>query len=192
MREEKTSAATRAAALEKLLQLHAEVDGDAENLARRHGSRLQCRKGCSPCCLDHLTVFAVEAERIRQEQGTLLRTGSAHPVGACAFLDETGACRIYASRPYVCRTQGLPLLAYEETQEGELLEIRDICELNRPGPALASLEEEDFWLLGRVELELSRLQREFSGGDEERVSLRSLWADRGHEKSVRNPPVESV
>ena len=47
-----------------------------------------------------------------------------HPPGACAMLDADGACRVYAARPYVCRTQGLPLRwAERRGMETEILEI---------------------------------------------------------------------
>ena len=47
------------------------------------------------------SVFVVEAERIRRRNPELLARGRAHPEGACAFLDDAGACRIYEQRPYV-------------------------------------------------------------------------------------------
>ena len=97
------------ALLQYLAQLYHEVDEAARRLEAVHADRLQCRRGCSSCCVDTLTVFEVEAENIRRHQGELLRAETPHAAGACAFLGETGACRIYEHRPYVCRTQGLPL-----------------------------------------------------------------------------------
>src|SRR5262245_46152814 len=93
----------------ELRALHDEVDARAAALAQRHAGRLRCGRGCSACCVDELTVFEVEAERIRRAHTDLLVSGEPHAAGACAFLDAHGACRIYADRPYVCRTQGLPL-----------------------------------------------------------------------------------
>ena len=52
-----------------ILPIHAEVDRRAEALAELHRDRLQCRRGCHDCCVDGLTVFEVEAERIRTEFG---------------------------------------------------------------------------------------------------------------------------
>ena len=162
-------------ALEALRSLHAEVDAQAGALAARHGARLQCRRGCSSCCVDDLTVFTLEAERIRQAGARLLQEQAPHPPGACAFLDEAGGCRIYAVRPYVCRTQGLPLRWQDEDDDGAIVELRDICTLNEPGaPELVALPEAECWTLGPVEARLATLQVAWSGRPE-RVRLRDLF-----------------
>ncbi|HEY8120080.1 MAG TPA: YkgJ family cysteine cluster protein [Myxococcota bacterium] len=159
-------------ALAELGRLHAEVDARASQLAALHGARLQCRRGCSACCVDGITVFAVEAERIRAQHAELLARGAPHSSGACAFLDAEGACRVYADRPYVCRTQGLPLRWLDEERAAEL---RDICPLNEAGEPLESLPASACWTLGETEARLAELQREF-GAEGERVALRALFA----------------
>ncbi|MAE95597.1 MAG: hypothetical protein CL910_13140 [Deltaproteobacteria bacterium] len=161
-------------ALRTVEAIHSRVDARARALARRHRGRLQCRRGCHACCVDDLTVFEVEAERIRRAHGALLATGRLHPTGGCAFLDEDGGCRIYGERPYVCRTQGLPLRWLSEDRD-EIVESRGICELNREGPPLGGLDEEACWTVGPVELELGRLQEGLDGGRRRRVALRSLF-----------------
>jgi hypothetical protein len=174
---------SRGSVLEALGALHAEIDRRATRLSERHGDRLQCRRGCDACCLDDLTVTAVEAERIREHHGDLLSHATPHPVGACAFLDEVGACRIYPDRPSVCRSQGLPLRVLFEDENDEIAERRDICPLNLGGgPALGDLAEEDCWLIGPHELRLAEIDRRFaeSLGRESvpRVALRSLFRTR--------------
>jgi Fe-S-cluster containining protein len=170
-----TNGAARAERLAPLLRLHAEVDERAAELAATHGARLQCKRGCSACCVDDLSVFAVEAERIRAHHPELLALATPHPEGACAFLGADGACRIYADRPYVCRTQGLPLRWIDEEREAEL---RDVCPLNEPGePALEALPESACWTLGETEAALAELQRAF-GAAGERVALRALFEQR--------------
>ena len=153
--------------------LHADVDRAVRPLTVLHGARLACRLGCSACCVDELTVFPVEAERIRAHHGALLAEGAPHQVGACAFLDDVGACRIYADRPYVCRTQGLPLRWLDEV-DGETVELRDICELNDAGPPLEELDEASCWTLGPFEERLAELVASAPGGGQ-RVPLRSLF-----------------
>ena len=168
------------AAVEAVRKLHAAVDADAGRLARRHAARLRCRRGCAACCVDGLSVFEIEAERIRRAHVALLRDAAPHPPGACAFLDGEGACRIYAERPYVCRTQGLPLRWIEEEADGEVIERRDVCALNADGaPPLDGLAEEDLWLLGPVEQGLAALQAELDGGACRRVPLRALFEASG-------------
>ena len=157
-----------------LLRLHAEVDARASQLAARNAARLQCKRGCSGCCVDGITVFAIEAERIRANNKGLLAEGAPHAPGACAFLDAEGACRVYADRPYVCRTQGLPLRWIDEDRGAEL---RDICPLNETSEPIESLADDACWTLGPTEARLAELQRE-SLSDGPRVALRELFRPR--------------
>ena len=160
------------AALEALIR---EVDARSAQLSELHAGRLQCRLGCKACCVDEITVFDLEAANIRRHHDSLLASESPHPPGACAFLDEAGACRIYAQRPYVCRTQGLPLRWLDEGSDGEPVELRDICPLNEAGPPLEQLPEEHCWSIGEFEGRLAELQRSSSGGSLRRVALRALF-----------------
>ena len=163
--------------LDELLRLHAAVDAEATTLAERHGERLRCALGCTDCCVDDITVFTIEAALIARHHASLLAEGKPHPAGACAFLDSEGACRIYDRRPYVCRTQGLPLRWIETDATGAeaTREYRDICPLNEPGPSLLELDAESFWEIGPREAELASLQSRHSGKLERR-SLRGLFA----------------
>jgi Fe-S-cluster containining protein len=167
-------------ALEALRELHREVDESAARVATRHGARLHCERGCSSCCVDGQEVFRVEAERIRLQHAELLREGWPQPPGTCAFLDEEGACRVYESRPYRCRTQGLPLRWFDEGPGGEPVELRDVCELNEEGgPPVEELEEADCWTLGPFEARLAELEERFSAGRPGRVALRELFLRNG-------------
>ena len=150
-----------------VILLHDEVDRRAAALAERHRARMVCARGCSGCCVDGLTVFEVEADRIRAGAADLLATGTPHPPGACAFLGSEGECRVYAVRPYVCRTQGLPLRWIDEEAEAE---YRDICPLNDKAEPIEELDAADCWTLGEFEERLARMQ-----GDGRRVALRDLF-----------------
>jgi Fe-S-cluster containining protein len=165
-------------ALDALRRLHEEVDRAAGALAARHRERLRCGRGCSSCCVDGLTVLDVEAERIRRGHPELLRDGAPHPPGACAFLGDAGECRVYADRPYVCRTQGLPLRWLEAGTSEETVERRDICPLNEAGEPLEALAPEACWTLGPVEERLRRLQEVAGDGAPRRVELRALFRRR--------------
>jgi Fe-S-cluster containining protein len=160
--------------LEKLGALHRAVDTLAGQIAQKHGDRLKCGRGCSACCLDGLTVFEIEAERIRRFVGQAM-VGEAPSAKGCAFLGPNGECRVYEVRPYVCRTQGLPLRWMDE-ENGEFVEFRDICELNVEGPPLDELAPDSCWTIGHVESLLRQLQEEFSEeGALKRVPLRALF-----------------
>jgi hypothetical protein len=101
----------------------------------------------------------------------MLEEGIPHAPGACAFLDAEGCCRVYDERPYVCRTQGLPLRWIEEDNGGSPVEARDICPLNdERGPPLEELAADAMWSIGPFEARL----RERSP-DGARVSLRELF-----------------
>jgi uncharacterized protein len=173
--ERERVAAVPAAVVDWVERLHGVVDELAIPLVKAHGPRLQCRSGCTDCCTDGLSVFAVEAAVIARHRSELLASGEPHPEGACAFLDESGACRIYEHRPYVCRTQGLPLRWLEQDDEGPA-EVRDICPLNVEGPALEELDAEDCWTVGPFEARLAERQSAIDGGKGERIALRSLFA----------------
>ena len=162
-------------ALDAIRRLHAEIDRAVAPLEGMHRDRLECRKGCIDCCRDDITVFEIEAERLRSEHAALLRDGDPHPPGRCAFLDAEGACRVYESRPYVCRTQGLPLRWLEEDQ-GTMVEYRDICTLNESGPLITDLQPNACWTIGPTETKLQALERARCGGDPRRVKLRELFA----------------
>ncbi len=159
----------------KLREIYRSLEDAAERLSRHHGERLRCVRGCCDCCVDEITVFEVEALHIGSRYAELLREGEPHPEGACAFLDSKGDCRIYDARPYVCRTQGLPLRWIDETPEGDLVEMRDICPLNDPGPPVVELPEEACWTIGPVEEMLAGLQATLAGGELRRVLLRALF-----------------
>ena len=162
--------------LSALAQLHQKIDRAAALLERRHAERLTCRRGCSACCVDDLTVRAIEADLIRREHPALLAGADPHAPGACAFLDAEGACRIYANRPSVCRSQGLPLRMFFEDENDEIVEHRDICPLNLDGgPPLAELAEDACWLIGPVELELAELDLRDTLDESPRIALRSLF-----------------
>ncbi|MEW6747891.1 MAG: YkgJ family cysteine cluster protein [Planctomycetota bacterium] len=167
------TSASRDDVLRELERLHEKIDRKEQGLARR--ARLMCRRGCAACCIDGITVFEIEAERIRRHHARLLSQGIPHAEGACALLSHDGACRVYDERPYVCRTQGLPLQWFEELSTGEVREQRDICPLNAAGVELDSLRTEDLWMIGPFELRLAELQERFSGGPLTRVTLRSLF-----------------
>ena len=146
-------------------RLHNVVDELAATVAAFHS--LTCKRGCAGCCSDGLTVFEIEAARIRDRHAALLENFEPHESG-CAFLDEAGGCRVYEVRPYVCRTQGLPLRWLEE-DNGEAFEARDVCALNLDGIDLAALAVEAMWTIGPIE---ERLATRGSA----RVELRSLFS----------------
>ena len=151
------------------------MDAAAGRIAARLGARLRCRRGCADCCVDGITVFSVEAERIRREFPGVLAGERPASAGRCAFLAEDGSCRVYPARPYVCRTQGLPLRWIDEDEDLQLVEMRDICPLNEPGPPIEELPAGDCWEIGPFEERLREIESRFTGGRPQRIPLRELF-----------------
>jgi hypothetical protein len=161
--------------LADLARLYKEVDRGVQQLSTLHATRLVCRKGCHDCCVDGLTVFEVEAKHIRRHHTDLVTGTGPHPEGGCAFLGRAGVCRIYEHRPYVCRTQGLPLRWVEQLPDGAPVEMRDICPLNDQGEPVETLPAEECWTIGPFEDRLAGLQIAADGGELRRIALRAMF-----------------
>jgi len=141
------------------------VDAKSKEFHQRYAEQLQCRKGCSSCCLPGLSVFSVERLAIKEWLGARPEVVEAiqnqtHAASACRFLDKEGACQIYPVRPIICRTQGLPL-SFKVDEKSR----RDVCPLN--------FEETDLFTLptdGVLNLDLLNtllvLVDQVEGGDE--------------------------
>lgn len=143
-------------ALELLRALYASVDRRVAELTVHHAERMACRRGCNACCVDELSVFAVEADNIADRFPDLAAMTPARR-GVCVFLGEDGACRIYEARPYVCRTQGLPLRWLESDARGETHELRDVCPVHAERFPLESLTPAECLTLGVAEEHLARI-----------------------------------
>jgi Fe-S-cluster containining protein len=175
---------------QRLAALHEAIDARSTEIVEALPGPLNCRLGCADCCVDDLTVFSIEADLIRHHHAEFLAAAEPHSPGACAFLGPDGGCRIYKQRPYVCRTQGLPLRWLAEDEAGEVVEMRDICPLNEepllseetllneesPVTPIATLDLAQCWELGPYEGQLASLQAESQGGFElTREPLRGLF-----------------
>jgi Fe-S-cluster containining protein len=163
---------------QEIQDLYRRIDEAVKVLTKLHAGRLHCAPGCSSCCVDDITVYSVEAMNIRTHHPALLDDGTPHAAGACAFLDTRGECRIYADRPYVCRTQGLPIRWMDEDDEGNVIELRDICPLNERGTPVEELQEEACWTIGPFEERLSAIQSQAGNGVMTRVALRGLFREK--------------
>lgn len=160
----------------QLAKIYQAADRESERLGHIHEHRLKCGRGCSGCCTDGISVFEIEAAYLREQYANWLPVAVPHPPGACAFLDEQGACRVYAHRPYVCRTQGLPLRWLAAPEEGmPAVEYRDICPLNEEGEPIESLPAAHCLSTEPFEQALAALQFSADQGQMRRVELRELF-----------------
>lgn len=162
--------------LTELQKFHSEIDEKVLRLEKIHSERINCKAGCASCCVDELTVFEVEAENIKQNYSELLSTAAPAEKGKCAFLDEEDKCRVYNHRPYVCRTQGLPLSWIEELEDGSFAEMRDICPLNDESSPIENIDSEECWVIGPAEQKLFELECSFNDDSYKRIYLRDLFS----------------
>jgi hypothetical protein len=103
--------------LARYRELVSKVDAFFARVVGRHGHAMQCQAGCSACCLPGLSVTGVEADAVREglarmpdgERARLRARALQENPAACPALDEEGRCGIYAERPLVCRSHGLPI-----------------------------------------------------------------------------------
>jgi hypothetical protein len=165
-----------AAELANYHRLTARVDAHAAAVRRRWPTSLQCRRGCDACCR-HLSVFPVEAAALGAAlaglapgAGEALRQ-RARRMGAdqrCPLLVDR-ACALYAARPLICRTQGLPLLYHLDGRPRV-----DVCPLNfQAGETLAGEDLLDLDHLNRTLAAVNALFVKRTGREsaETRVSL---------------------
>lgn len=121
-----------------LVTLRTRVDGHFDAAHARSPTSFACAPGCESCCHQQLSVFEVEAARIRRALSALedrdpgLRQRVREQAAVlddprCALLVE-GRCSIYAERPLICRSHGLPI-AVPTPDDPEVLEV-DHCPLN--------------------------------------------------------------
>lgn len=142
-------------------QLVTRIDSHAAAVATSCGDQLACHPGCAGCCRQ-ITVSAIEAlalwralQDIPPAEAATLRAAAvaAEASEECPLL-EGELCRLYAARPLICRTHGLPLLVEDEA--GRRV---DFCPLNftaggsLPGALVLDLE--------RLNTLLSLLNRQF-------------------------------
>jgi Fe-S-cluster containining protein len=129
-------------------ELWGRVDRICREIEAEFGANLSCQAGCDGCCR-HLSLFPVEAAALAAALADLSPARAEHirrrarnaPLdGPCPLL-EKGVCLLYAARPLICRTHGLPLLSAQE--QGKSV---DFCPLNfrgigsLPGTAVIDLD----------------------------------------------------
>lgn len=145
-----------AALLARLGELWRKVDEFDARVHAAHADEMACRPGCDGCCRTRLTVTPLEAEAIRALLAALApelraplraravearRAASAGskplPDVRCVALDDEGRCAIYAARPLVCRSHGLPI----RTRGPKGLPVVSACSLNFVARGPAAIEQ---------------------------------------------------
>lgn len=130
-----------------LEELWSKVDAFFGRVGQRYPEALACAPGCSDCCHRELTVTSIEAARIAALVRALppaLRAALAARAAdgePCVALEADGRCAVYAARPLVCRSHGVPLRFVEPAPSGKVqLPVLDVCPKNFVGQDLASVD----------------------------------------------------
>ena len=115
-------------------RLVAALDAEIARIREIHAATLSCGPRCASCCLA-FSVLPLEAASLREALDALpptiqdrLKCNLAAGNDRCPLLIDDLCC-VYAARPVICRTQGLPLAYVDE--EREALEV-SACLLNFP------------------------------------------------------------
>jgi Fe-S-cluster containining protein len=162
-------------ALANYLALRARIDIFAARITNEFAPVVACRAGCDSCCR-HLTISPVEAYAMAaalqtvhdEEQEDIRARARAASPDACPLLTN-GRCLLYAARPLICRTHGLPLLIVTD----EMKRV-DYCPSNfqgvdrLPGWAILDLEQLNTALAAINALYVREVLR---GDAPERISL---------------------
>lgn len=158
------------------------VDAAVAAAVGRAGDQITCHAGCSSCCVDGLTVLPVEAHAIAAHVAARGLDDVVEGGDGCVFLDTAGRCAVYAARPLLCRTHGVPLQTKEPSRHRGALPIVDdisVCGLNftaRP-PTAADALDADRLLQLLVTVDRRFRARAGLGDDQARIALRDLADD---------------
>jgi hypothetical protein len=129
---------------DRYVELVGRVDAFFAKVLGRHRADMACAPGCDACCHVRPTVTLVEADAVRAHLATLpaderarIAARAAEPPDddRCAALDDDGRCAVYAARPLVCRSHGVPV----RLRDARSLPLVSSCEKNfvARGPAAA-------------------------------------------------------
>jgi hypothetical protein len=134
--------------LDNYYEFLAKVGLFCRRVEQEFGAHLACRAGCDGCCR-HISLFWVEAVALAKALNGLpsgeaarirARASGVSPDDPCPLLED-GRCLLYAARPIICRTHGLPLLTIRHGERSV-----DFCPLNfqgidsLPGSAVIDLD----------------------------------------------------
>jgi Fe-S-cluster containining protein len=152
--------------LDNYYQMVKRVDGLCRGILDMLADRITCSRGCSSCCTS-ITLFPVEAaalndalESLPDDRKTAIRLHvAAHAEGERCPLLEDHSCQLYAARPIICRTHGLPIIYSEGTERRT-----DCCPLNQsddeqplPGSTIIDIDRLNTLLVAVNALFLSHL-----------------------------------
>ncbi len=157
-----------------------QVDAMIADLAVIHRAVLRCRAGCCQCCT-LTSVLAIEAEVLGRAVARLpaaVRSRLGQGEGELCPLLLDSRCAVYAGRPLICRTHGLPIGYVDHDKETVMVSA---CPVNFAEDHPFVLEE--LLVLDRVNEELAAVNlvycRERGLAPERRIAMSDIVAGTG-------------
>jgi len=97
------------------------VESKCAEIIRNFGDHINCKKGCSECCV-HISIFPVEAaamaislkDKVEDDILLILDKLEVKNTDNCPLLHEN-KCILYEARPIICRTHGFPVYFFENS-----------------------------------------------------------------------------
>jgi Fe-S-cluster containining protein len=135
--------------LDNYYQMVARVDALCVGIQAALSGQITCSQGCSSCCTA-ITLFPVEAAALNAaleafpdaRRAAIRQHVSEHAAGERCPLLENHQCLLYAARPIICRTHGLPIIYAEGSQQKVDCCPLNLCEGEQPlsGSAIIDLD----------------------------------------------------
>ena len=133
------------------------LDTRISELETIHTKHLMCKNKCAECCMS-FRILPIEFYAISHEiQTKSIEFAENIAPEKCKFLIQN-SCSIYAFRPFICRTQGLPNVYFNEDQEAWDLSI---CELNFTNVPNEYFTEDNCLNMDAFNTELFELNQQF-------------------------------
>ncbi|MGE0021539.1 MAG: YkgJ family cysteine cluster protein [Draconibacterium sp.] len=151
--------------IEKYREVRNTIDKHVSALEKKHNKHMVCRKGCDLCCMDY-SIFPVEFYSVLKElknRNFVPEKSEAETENGCVFL-VNHACTIYAERPVICRTHGLPLIFANDDGEFEL----SVCELNFTNFDFEDFDMDNTFHQDKYNSMLFMVNREFINASEDK------------------------
>lgn len=152
----------------RLAGLAGKVDQEFAAIHDRRRACMQCRSGCSDCCRARLSITRVEEAFLRRGLAQLPESTRRDMAAAardktremCPALDAQGRCRVYASRPLICRSYGVPL---RHRREVSLVNppILDVCDKNFLDIRLKALPAADVFDQTDLDATVSKIDADY-------------------------------
>ena len=150
------------------------IDDFCARLRQLHGSHIACAPGCAACCRQLLELLPVEFYHLQAQACAASLPEPEATDGVCPLLNNE-TCLLYAHRPVICRTHGMPLLVEENG-----LQRVDCCPENFKDGSPGNLSGDRLLHLERVNLLLVSINHIFCASRgiaaAQRISLARIFS----------------